>query len=102
MVWARQYLGKNWSGNVVLQDEHTITKGGPYQFVRHPIYAGGLFAMLGSALMIGEIFGLVWVLFCAFGLIRKARQEEELLTGKFPAEYRLYKQQTKMLIPLIW
>jgi protein-S-isoprenylcysteine O-methyltransferase Ste14 len=102
MIWARQSLGQNWSGAVVLQEEHTLTRDGPYRFVRHPIYSGGLLAMLGSALVLGQAFDFVWVAFCAFGLIRKAGQEEGLLSGKFPAEYVLYKKQTKMLIPFIW
>ncbi len=101
MVWARQHLAKNWSGNVILQKEHTLTKDGPYKFVRHPIYSGGLLAILGSAIVMGQIFGFAWALFCSVGLIMKIRKEEILLSSKFPAEYLLYKKQTKMLIPFV-
>ena len=102
MIFARQQLGKNWSGNVILQKEHSLTKDGLYKFVRHPIYSGGLLAMLGSAIVIGQIFGFAWTLFSAIGLIMKIRQEEILLSDKFSTEYSLYRQQTKMLIPFIW
>lgn len=102
MVWARAHLGKNWSGNVIVQQEHSLSRSGPYQYVRHPIYSGGLLAMLGSAIMAGQIFGFIWVLFCAFGLIRKSGQEEKILTEQFPEEYPLYKKQVKGLIPFIW
>jgi|ERR1035437_3248872 protein-S-isoprenylcysteine O-methyltransferase Ste14 len=102
MVWARQHLGKNWSGNVTIQQGHTISRSGPYEYVRHPIYSGGLLAMCGSAIVLGQIFGFIWVLFCAFGLTMKIKQEENLLTKQFPDEYPLYKKQVKKLIPFIW
>jgi len=102
MIWARQNLGKNWSGNVVIQQAHTLSKNGIYKFIRHPIYSGGLFAMLGSAIVVGQIFGFIWIIFCAFGLNMKIKQEENLLTKKFPNEYPLYKKQVKKLIPFIW
>lgn len=102
MVWARVHLGKNWSGNVVLQQGHQLIKHGPYKYVRHPIYSGGLLAMLGSAIILGMIFGFGWVLFCALGLVRKMYLEEDLLQTQFPAEYAEYREQSRMFIPFIW
>ena len=102
MIWAREHLGKNWSGNVVIQREHSLSVSGPYKYVRHPIYSGGLLAMLGSAIVIGQIFGFIWVLFCGFGLSMKIRKEEDLLTKQFPELYPRYKKQVKKLIPFIW
>ncbi len=102
MIWARQHLDKNWSGNVIIQQGHSLSRSGPYKYVRHPIYSGGLLAMFASAIVLGNIFGFIWVLFCAFGLILKSKQEEELLIKQFPDEYPLYKKQVKMLIPFIW
>ena len=40
MLWARVTLGRNWSGGVVLKEDHQLVTGGPYRFVRHPIYSG--------------------------------------------------------------
>lgn len=28
MIWARQNLGKNWSGDVILQQEHSLSRSG--------------------------------------------------------------------------
>ena len=102
MVWAREYLGKNWSGNVIIQQGHSLSRNGPYRYVRHPIYSGGLLAMFASAIVVGQIFGFIWILFSAFGLIMKIKQEENLLTKQFPNEYPLYKKHVKKLIPFIW
>jgi protein-S-isoprenylcysteine O-methyltransferase Ste14 len=102
MVWGRQHLGKNWSGNVILQNGHQLVKSGPYKYVRHPIYSGGLLAMMGSATILGMVFGFVWVLFCTFGLVRKMHLEEKILSAQFPAEYIRYRRQSKMFVPFIW
>ncbi len=60
-VWARVRLAGNWSGSVTLKEEHEIVRSGPYRWIRHPIYTGLLFALLGSALALGEWRGLVAV-----------------------------------------
>jgi protein-S-isoprenylcysteine O-methyltransferase Ste14 len=102
MVWAKEHLGKNWSGNVIIQQEHSLSRSGPYKYVRHPIYSGGLFAMFASAIIVGQIFGFIWVVFCIWGLNVKINKEEALLTKEFPNEYPIYKKQVKRLIPFIW
>src|SRR5215475_9394292 len=53
--WARFHLGRNWSGQVVIKEEHELIRSGPYSFVRHPIYTGLLLAVLGTALVISEV-----------------------------------------------
>ena len=50
-VWARQHLGRNWSGTVQVKQDHQLICDGPYRFVRHPIYAGLVVALLGTALV---------------------------------------------------
>src|SRR6476660_3205959 len=53
-VWARRDLGRNWSAHVVVKENHALIQSGPYHYVRHPIYTGCLFAMLGMAIASGE------------------------------------------------
>src|SRR5208283_311822 len=49
-IWARNYLGGNWSPTIMLKKGHTLVRTGPYAIVRHPIYTGIIFGMLGSAI----------------------------------------------------
>jgi protein-S-isoprenylcysteine O-methyltransferase len=100
-MWGRSILGKNWSGKVMIQKKHILIKEGPYGLVRHPQYTGTLLALLGTALILGQIFGFVWYLFLAFGLIVKSKQEEKILANEFPKEYLEYKQKVKMIVPFI-
>ena len=57
MLWARRTLGKFWglstSQNVKLLDEHELIQGGPFAYVRHPMYFGWWVAMPGLAGMDG-------------------------------------------------
>ncbi|HEY1890908.1 MAG TPA: isoprenylcysteine carboxylmethyltransferase family protein [Steroidobacteraceae bacterium] len=53
-VWARVYLGRNWSGVAALKADHELVTGGPYRWVRHPIYSGLALAFVGTAMAIGS------------------------------------------------
>jgi len=58
-VWARVYIGRDWSAAVTLQEGHKIVRTGPYAIVRHPIYSGFMLASLGTAIALGPIAGFV-------------------------------------------
>ena len=98
-VWARQHLGQNWSATVTLREGHALVRTGPYRRLRHPIYAGILVAMAGTAMAIGEWRGAVAVALAAF--IRKSRREEERMRTVFP-EYEQYRRETAALIPFVF
>lgn len=100
-IWARAYLGANWSGTVTLKADHQLIRSGPYAFVRHPIYTGLLVALLGTAMAGGELRGLVALLIVALAYLRKTRIEESYLVQQFGTAYQTYQQQVKALIPLI-
>ena len=54
-VWARHYLGRNWSGTVTVKQDHELIRSGPYRLVRHPIYTGLLLAILGTAVALRRV-----------------------------------------------
>jgi len=100
-VWARAHLGRNWSGTVTVKEDHELIRTGPYGMVRHPIYAGLLFAILGSTVAFGEWRGLL-----AFGLLTiaflfKLRREERFMSESFPNDYARYRVEVPALIPFI-
>jgi protein-S-isoprenylcysteine O-methyltransferase len=101
-IVARFFLGRNWSGTVTVKKGHELIRGGPYAIVRHPIYSGILLALLGTAVVIGEVRGLIAVAFAALGLRLKSLTEEQFMEQEFGSEYREYKQRVKALIPLVW
>jgi len=100
-VWARAYLGRNWSGIVTLKADHELIRSGPYRFVRHPIYTGLLVAIVGSAIVRGEWRGVVAVLVAIVALWRKLRLEERWLGETFGDAYVKYRAEVSALIPFV-
>jgi protein-S-isoprenylcysteine O-methyltransferase Ste14 len=100
-VWARVYLGKNWSADVTLKREHELVRSGPYRWVRNPIYTGILVALAGSALARGR-WGGVLAMALAFGSFwYKVSIEERVMHDAFGAEYDAYRREVKSLIPFV-
>ena len=100
-VWARFHLGANWSGTVMLKDDHQLIRTGPYRQVRHPIYSGLLLALLGTALQFGEVRGFVAFVLALAALLYKSRIEETRMRASFP-DYDAYARQTAALVPYLY
>jgi len=99
-VWARLHLGRNWGMPMTFKEGHELVTGGPYRYIRHPIYTGMLLAIIGSALVIGPVWLAVFVgvaIYC----VCSARTEEGLMVQAFPEEYTQYKRRTKAFIPFV-
>ena len=100
-VWARIHLGRNWSGTVTVKDDHELVRTGPYGLVRHPIYSGLLFAILGTAIAFGEWRGLLAFCFLAAAFLFKLRREERFMNDSFPNDYPRYRAEVPALVPFI-
>ena len=100
-VWARVFLGRNWSAAVTLKQGHELIRSGPYRWVRNPIYTGILIAIAGSALARGQWGGVLAHVFAFASFWYKARIEERVLHDAFGAEYDAYRREVKSLIPFV-
>jgi protein-S-isoprenylcysteine O-methyltransferase Ste14 len=100
-VWARMILGSNWGMPMTLRENPELVTGGPYAFVRHPIYTGIIFAMLGTGLTVGAAWFFVLLISFVYFLI-STHQEERDMTQQFPEAYPAYKARTKRLIPFVY
>jgi protein-S-isoprenylcysteine O-methyltransferase Ste14 len=99
--WARWHLGTNWSGVVTLKEDHELIRTGPYRAIRHPIYTGILLALLGTAVAVGEVRGLLAVALAWVSFYWKARREESFLTQEFGEKFGAHAKQTGMFLPKI-
>jgi protein-S-isoprenylcysteine O-methyltransferase Ste14 len=100
-VWARVYLGRNWSGVVTIKHDHELIDTGPYALVRHPIYTGLLVAFVGSAAVRGEWRGVLGVLIAWAALWRKLRLEERWMMDQFGERYVAYCKRVPALVPFL-
>jgi protein-S-isoprenylcysteine O-methyltransferase Ste14 len=98
-IWARWHLGTNWSGVVTLKEGHELIRTGPYRTIRHPIYTGILLALLGTAVAVGEIRGLLAVVIAWLSFYVKANREESFLSEEFGASFAEHRKHTGMFLP---
>lgn len=98
-IWARSYLGANWSATITIRQWHSLIRTGPYSRVRHPIYSGLLTAFAGTALAQGEWRGLLALAIAVIAWAIKARKEEHWLRDEFGAQFEEYCQRTGFLLP---
>jgi protein-S-isoprenylcysteine O-methyltransferase Ste14 len=98
-IWARWHLGANWSAIVSIREEHELIRAGPYRRVRHPIYTGMLLAMAGTALVLGELRGLLAFAITLAAFYWKARKEEVWLRREFGEKFEAHTKQTGMFLP---
>jgi protein-S-isoprenylcysteine O-methyltransferase Ste14 len=99
-VWARVHLGRNWGMPMTMRENPEFVTSGPYGLVRHPIYTGFLLAIIGTSLVAGSIWILVFVICMAY-FVSSAVTEEKLMTRRFPDQYSDYKNRTKMFVPFL-
>lgn len=98
-IWARKHLGRNWSGAITKKVDHQLIRTGPYRMLRHPIYSGMLGMFLSTAVVSGELHGLLGLLIISLAYWRKVRLEEEHLRRTFGVDYDDYRKKSWALIP---
>ena len=99
-IFARVYLGRNWGTPMSRKENPELVTGGPYAFVRHPIYSGIILAMLGTTIGLTIVWVVLLILFVPY-FVYSARREEEFMCQQFGETYRAYMRRTKMLVPFV-
>lgn len=100
-LWARLSIGQNWSSTITIKEQHELIQTGPYRLVRHPIYFGLLLAFLGTAIVHGEVRGLIGFPLALMGWGFKLRMEESFMVQQFGNVYLDYKERVKALVPFV-
>lgn len=98
-IQSRRLLGRNWSSEVQIKQDHELIQAGPYRLVRHPIYTGLLLAFFGTALKMGDWRGVLALAIVFASFWYKLRHEERWLLESFGPPYADYMRRTKALIP---
>jgi protein-S-isoprenylcysteine O-methyltransferase Ste14 len=91
-------LGRNLTPLPKPKEHAVLVQHGIYGVVRHPLYSGLLFSLLGGALVTQRLSRLAVALASAAFFDAKARREELWLVEKFP-EYAAYRRNVRKLIP---
>jgi protein-S-isoprenylcysteine O-methyltransferase Ste14 len=98
IIYAVLYLGKSFS---IVPQARKLVIGGPYRFVRHPLYVAEELAVIGVLIQI-DWYAAALFLSLHIGLqVQRMNYEESLLCAVFP-DYEAYARRTARLIPGVW
>ncbi|MCJ7823167.1 MAG: isoprenylcysteine carboxylmethyltransferase family protein, partial [Armatimonadetes bacterium] len=90
---------RTWAAGHLVKDE-TLTVGGPYAYLRNPLYLGSLVSTIGFLLVLGD-----WRLAAAFFVIALAvyiptvQQEEDYLRRMHGEAFDEYRRRVPLLLP---
>jgi len=103
LLWAKR-ANRFFSSVVRIQKDRgqKVCTGGPYRFIRHPGYFGGLIFTLATPLMLGSYWGLIPAILVMIPLIIRTHLEDTTLQEEL-AGYADYAHKVRFkLIPRIW
>jgi len=99
-AWSIDTLGPYGSQYVEIQKDHRVVDYGPYAYIRHPAYVGGVLQFVGTAVCLNN---WISVLACAVipsvSRIPRIVVEETTLQHALGQPYRAYRQRTRRFIP---
>jgi protein-S-isoprenylcysteine O-methyltransferase Ste14 len=100
-LWIFRTIGKNITSTVETREEHELVTGGPYRWVRHPLYTVRTSFFVSLGIVAANWFmGLASLSVLVMLLIRLPKEEEKLIE-RFEDEYRAYIERTGRLLPRI-
>jgi protein-S-isoprenylcysteine O-methyltransferase Ste14 len=101
-VFCRRYLGRFWTAETTVQPNHLIVEGGPYSYVRHPIYTGAILMYIGTALVFPTWWNIIATLLIILAYILKTLDEDLYLEGNLTGYTDYQRRVPYRLIPKVW
>ena len=90
------------SRTVEVQEDQQVIDTGLYGIVRHPMYAATVLLFLAMPLVLGSLISFVIMLCYLPIIVKRIRNEEQVLEKGLPG-YKAYMRKVKYrLIPLVW
>jgi len=101
--YAMSVLGRFFTYDVAVHPGQTVVEAGPYRYIRHPSYTGGLITLAGLGLALGNWAGLLALLAgTGAGYGYRIFVEEAALVAALGEPYREYARRTWRLIPFVF
>jgi protein-S-isoprenylcysteine O-methyltransferase Ste14 len=94
-IWSVLYLGRSLAVVVSVRE---LVRGGPYRFVRHPMYLGYILLVVGMFIASPSPYSLLLVASYLAITVWRARLEERALCAH-SEDYRRYAARTAFLLP---
>ncbi len=98
-TWTQAELGRQWSAQLTLRDQHYLITTGPYSRIRHPMYTA-IYVWVGSLALASSdwLFVAMAVSTIAILSFRVPREEKMMMAG-FGDQYLNYMNRTGRYLP---
>lgn len=93
-----------FSGMVRIQSErgHQVVSSGPYSWIRHPGYLGGLLTYLGAPFLLGSYWAIIPAIITMIVVITRTHLEDKTLHMELPG-YSEYASRVRFrMLPGVW
>jgi protein-S-isoprenylcysteine O-methyltransferase Ste14 len=97
--WSIFVLGRHFTVKVRVREKAELITAGPYRYLRHPSYTGGMMVFIGAALALGSLPGLLFMVVLLAAYDYRMRVEEKALQEAFGTKYEEYKKRTWKVFP---
>jgi protein-S-isoprenylcysteine O-methyltransferase Ste14 len=97
--WIHINLGRQYSAELAIQEEHILVTSGPYSRTRHPMYTVLNMFSISLAVTTASILVILFAILVAVPFPWIARKEEEMLLKQFGDDYQEYMQRTGRFFP---
>jgi len=96
-------LGKFFTVDVTIKDNHKLKTNGFYRYLRHPSYTASLLSFIGFGISLNNWISLMLIIgLVLIGFLIRIKIEEKVLINYFGTEYLNYKKHTQKIIPFIY
>ncbi len=121
--WCHRTLGRFFTWELGIREDHKLVTSGPYRIVRHPSYTGAILLIAGNFMFLfsdGSLFvesglrstwvgqvvaatvvaPLTWV---AAGIVSRTQTEDEMMRREFGKSWEEWSQKTPYrIIPFLY
>ena len=102
-LYSIRILGRFFTYDVAIANGQRVVEKGPYRWLRHPSYLGGLLAMLGFGMTLTNWLAILIPVVCtAAGYAYRIPVEEKALVRGLGPAYSEYMGRTWRLIPYVY
>lgn len=78
-----------------------ITKRGLYKYVRHPMYLSDMIMYTGFVFIMPHWITFIILIIAFFSLYKQAKAEDFYMSGLFNKEFKIWADDTKLILPFI-
>jgi protein-S-isoprenylcysteine O-methyltransferase Ste14 len=98
-LWCYSAMGDSWRMGVNRQERNALVTGGPYRWVRHPIYLFQVIMLAGVIFLLPSPLAVLAFCLHLSCVLVKVSDEEAYLGGLHGQVYEAYAQRTGKLFP---